>query len=133
MQIAWWKANDMAMQDYCRHVTPGGLWPNEMVRGNGADLPVWYEDNSNQVESLACGPRTYQEAIDILFASTHHHNHMAGIGFWSDHARYGVGYGHNPDSKFKHHWVVITTPAPIREHWQWLPVISKGVITPEGE
>jgi uncharacterized protein YkwD len=133
MAAAQWKAEYMALANFCSHETPSGIWPNKMVRMEGYDLPDWYADDSNQVESLACGPRTYQEAIDLLFSSSHHHNHMAGVGFWSDHVRYGVGHGHNENSKYNHYWVVVTAPLLRDVYWQWLPVISKSVTLTKGQ
>ena len=134
MEYAWWKAKDMATRQYFEHQTPEGRWPNGLVRGLDYDLPDWYADDSNQVESIAMGYMNYMFAIDALFKSKSHRNHMAGVGFWKDHSHYGVGLEEvwRPDRNvYDRYYVVVTAPEEIELHWQWLPVIKQGVIAPQ--
>lgn len=144
MDVAQYRAFDMSSKGYFAHEDLDGIWPNQHVRKAGYKLPSWYRDDSNQIESIARGYTRVTDriengvivetgALDDLVRSPHHHAHICGLGFWSDHLRYGVGYS-DEDERI---YVVIT--APIEEVQPaegeptiFLPIIYRGLQASNG-
>src|SRR5262245_1552180 len=56
MDSAGFKAEEMASNDYLSHQRPvTGIWPNQLARNFGYQLPSYFPDNDNYIESLASG------------------------------------------------------------------------------
>ena len=128
MSIAHFRAGDMCDRSYFSHQDPDGYWPNKNVRLAGYELPDFYQDDSNQVESIAVGFETYQDAFAALVASPEHTSHMRGLSFWEGHTFFGVGMRVDRGCRL---YVVITAPpeeeGEENDYTVHLPVISRGV------
>jgi hypothetical protein len=85
------------------HIGRNNSYPNERARDEGYILPDYYKDDSNNIESCI---RTSQEPLDAvngLYNSPSHYNHITGQGWFEDHIVYGIGYCEND-------WVVLIAP-----------------------
>ncbi|MED5262417.1 MAG: hypothetical protein VX574_08480 [Myxococcota bacterium] len=114
-------STDMATHHYFGHYSgPTGLWPNQMVRDAGYDLPLqyYYEQfsyyllppDSNQVEAIAAGygppgsPYDYSLPLNALIGlivdfgipDLGHRKHLLGIGEFNEAFReVGTGYAYD--------------------------------------
>lgn len=91
-QAAYKRAKDMADKNYFSHTSPSGVTPNEVIRSVGYQLPSWYPEKGNNVESISIGADDAEEAVAGLFSSPKHHNHITGEDkFYADQRAIGVG------------------------------------------
>ncbi len=115
-QVAQARAEDMAQRNYFSHTTPEGYGPNYFVRQAGYVLPSYYgtADDANNIESIAAGYSTANLAWEAWMGSQAHRSHLLGLNsFYADQIEYGIGYVYNPNSQYRHYWVVITAkPGP---------------------
>ncbi|HEY84723.1 MAG TPA: hypothetical protein G4N96_06385 [Chloroflexi bacterium] len=115
-QVAQARAEDMAQRNYFGHTTPEGYGPNYLVRQAGYVLPSYYgsADDANNIESIAAGYSTANQAWTKWMESQPHREHLLGLhSFYADQIEYGIGYVYNPDSQYRHYWVVFTAkPGP---------------------
>ncbi len=115
-QVAQARAEDMAQRNYFSHTTPEGYGPNYLVRQAGYVLPSYYgtADDSNNIESIAAGLSTASQTWTQWMGSPDHKKHLLGLdSFFADQIEYGIGYVYNPNSQYRHYWVVITAkPGP---------------------
>ncbi len=115
-QVAQARAEDMAQRNYFSHTTPEGYGPNYLVRQQGYVLPSYYgtENNANNIESIAAGHSTASQTWAQWMESQPHREHLLGLNsFYADQVEYGIGYVYNPNSQYRHYWVVITAkPGP---------------------
>ena len=108
------KAIDLIQNDYFAHVSPDGVFPNELVESAGYDLPDHFGTNQNYVESLAAGSN-YATAFDALnalivdegVANVGHRRHLLGIGdFYGSNREIGVGYSSSSNARYSNYWAV---------------------------
>jgi hypothetical protein len=115
-QVARQRAEDMAQRGYFDHITPEGYGPNYLVRQAGYVLPSYYSTalDGNNIESIAAGYPTAAATWQQWMGSTAHRTQLLGLNsFFAEQSEYGVGYAYNPNSLYKHYWVVITAkPGP---------------------
>ena len=115
-QVAQARAEDMAQRNYFSHTTPEGYGPNYFVRQAGYVLPSYYgtANDANNVESIAAGRETASQTWTQWMGSSGHKTHLLGLdAFFAEQIEYGIGYAYNPNSTYRHYWVVITAkPGP---------------------
>ena len=104
---------------------PVQWWPNDMLFQTGYRLPPWWRRDANYIESLAIGYLSATEALEALHASPSHRKHMAGLDFWSDHLRYGVGFAAVQSNRA---YVIWTAPVEPNTHYIYLPHIGKPLV-----
>ena len=130
-EVAAARAWDMATRNYFSHEDQDGHWPNWWVRHYQYLLPESYDDECNQVESLARGFLDPREALAALVASPSHHEHMTGQGFWHDHIMFGVGYAVRGLNTY---YVIITAPQERKAvpdmETVYLPRVEKWIVNP---
>ena len=86
------RSNDMAANDYFGHQSPfTGDWPNEAARASGYDLPGWWPDEANSIESLHRGSPDPVRVLQSFIESPNHRNHVMGQGWFAFHQEIGVG------------------------------------------
>jgi putative cell wall-binding protein len=90
---AAFKANEMASHTYFGHKSGvTGTWPNALARGNGYDLPGWWKDDANNIESIHSGSPDPFRVLVSFANSESHRRHIFGEGdFFSQHRQIGVG------------------------------------------
>lgn len=102
------KAMDLANRDYFNHTDPDGVGPNSLIRSAGYPLPGFYshDRDGNNVESLAAGYTTAQEAFNAWLESNSHRTHVLGeIEFYAEQVEFGIGYTYLENSTYRHYWV----------------------------
>lgn len=110
MKAAQYKADQMAALGYFSHISPTGEAPNDYVRAHGYVLPDWYPVGKNNIESIALGAKTPEEAIQLWLASPTHKTHLAGeIAFYAGQEQVGVGIATRPDGARV--WVFLSAPS----------------------
>ena len=109
--VARARAEDMATRGYLSHTTPEGFGANYLVRQAGYILPTWYgnANGDSNIESIAPGRPTAQEAFTALVGDPPHRNHILGEDpVFAAQTDYGIGYSPNGNI-----WVVLTAqPGP---------------------
>lgn len=109
-RVAHERAQDMGARNYFSHVNPDGIGPNYLVTRAGYTLPDFYgkQRSSNNIESIAAGNATAEDAWESWMGSTGHRTHLLGLSeFYADQIEYGVGHAYVPGSRYRHYWVVI--------------------------
>lgn len=111
-------ATEMADNDYFAHQSAvTGDWPNLMARDQGYDLPSYFPDNNNYIESLAAG-NLYGAPADVIklliidagVPSLGHRKHLLGIdSFYAQANEIGIGHGFNLLSTYDHYWAAHIT------------------------
>jgi uncharacterized protein YkwD len=113
--VARARAEDMADRDYFGHVNPDGIGPNYLVEKAGFALPEWYDHDrdANNIESIAAGFGTANEAWAAWMESNGHRTHLLALdSFYAQQVKVGVGYASAPGTRFEHYWVIISAPDP---------------------
>jgi uncharacterized protein YkwD len=111
--VAQAKAEDFARRRYFAHTAPDGIGPNHLLRAAGFRLPDFYpaDPAANNVESIAAGAASASAAWTNWMSSPGHTTHLLALeSFYAEQTLYGVGHAHDPQSPYKHYWVVITAP-----------------------
>jgi len=86
------RSNEMAAHDYFAHQSVvTGLWPNAVARANGYELPDWWPDAANNIESLHWGSPDPGRVLQSFIESPNHRNHVMGQGWFGTHREIGVG------------------------------------------
>ena len=110
-RIARARAEDMATRGYLSHTNPDGFGANYLVRQAGYVLPTWYGtgNGDSNIESIAPGRATAQEAFTALVDDPPHRIHILGEDpVFAAQTDYGIGY--SPEGNI---WVVLTAqPGP---------------------
>ena len=111
-------AEEMADNNYFGHQSDvTGDWPNKMARDAGYDLPDFFPDNQNYIESLAAG-NAYGHPADVIellivdagVPSLGHRKHLLGIDEGDFGANeIGIGHGFNLLSLYDHYWAAHIT------------------------
>lgn len=135
MGAAQTKAIDMAVGGWFGHVSPMGIWPNELVRMFQYELPVRWEDKDNNVESIGRGHTTPEEFMEALYDSDPHRPHVTGnVEFFFEHTYFGVGYHTFPNKNGIEvpHYVLITAPPepvvePVGDNNVFLPAVYNDI------
>jgi Ca2+-binding RTX toxin-like protein len=68
-----------------------GDWPNELVRSFGYDLPGYFPDDANNIESLHSGSPDPFAVLGSLIGSPGHRPHVLGEGWFGTHHEVGIG------------------------------------------
>jgi hypothetical protein len=130
---ARFKAGEMASFDYFAHQSAvTGTWPNLLVRQMGYPLATMVNvmggfiaipDDSNQVESIACGygpgAQDFSQAINALVGlivdtgvpGLGHRHHLLGFDDYDFNAHFreaGAGFGSNGGSQCRNYWAFHT-------------------------
>jgi hypothetical protein len=101
-QAEWLAENDFNEAD--PHLGAGGITANERCWSFGYQLPSWWPQEGNQVESATHDDNPNIAAVVVgLMTHETHYQHMWGIGFWEPSIYYGVGYAGG-------FYVVVTAP-----------------------
>jgi serralysin len=86
------RSDEMAAYDYFAHQSPiTGRWPNEVARASGYDLPGWWPDEANNIESLHRGSPDPARVLQSFIESPNHRNHVMGQDWFGTHREIGVG------------------------------------------
>lgn len=119
MLVAQAKAEDMANNNYFGHVSPDGEGPNYLATEAGYQFPSNYatSKSANQIESIYAGSGNPSSVWTAWMGSLTHEEHLLGLnGFFAAQNEYGIGYAYNPNSPYKHYWVVLTgKPAAVSQ------------------
>jgi hypothetical protein len=101
------KAEEMAARDQVSHIY-GVLAPNRRLRSAGYMLPADYPGAyHNQVEAVAGGYATAEEALQGFLDSPPHRMHLlAEHPFYAEQDEIAVGYARKRDSDYIDFWVV---------------------------
>ena len=109
-------ADEMATYNYFGHQSAvTGAWPNKMARDHGYQLPSWWTDDANYIESIAAGYTTPLETMNALIVDAGidppgHRNHLLGIDTFNADAReIGTGYSYRDASLYRHYWAIHAT------------------------
>ncbi len=110
---AQFKSNEMATNDYFGHQSKvTGQWPNANVRANGYNLPSWFPNDNNYLESIGAGTfrNTAQEGMKPLIISESHRKHLLGTdSFNAGQKEAAIGYAQNGNSFYTNYWTVHAT------------------------
>jgi hypothetical protein len=110
-------AEEMAAFNYFAHQSAvTGDWPNKLARDNGYDLPNFYPNDQNNIESIAAGTiiNTALSALTLLIVDAgvnppgHRIHLLATDAFFQTHREIGTGYGLNNSSTFKNYFAIQT-------------------------
>lgn len=111
--VARAKARDMANRRYFSHTNPEGYGSNWHIAKTGYQLPAqWLAfKGSNQGESLLAGESSVSSGLSRWLSSGTHRSHILALNpFYREQTRYGLGYHYDPNSPFRHYWVLVTAP-----------------------
>lgn len=93
---AAFKANEIADFGYFAHQSAvTGIWPNRLARDNGYQLPSWWNDDANYIESLHGGSPDPFAVLGSFVGSPSHRNHIFGNGAFAQYDEIGVGRSTN--------------------------------------
>ena len=115
---AGFHAEEMAEFDYFAHQSDvTGDWPNKMARDEGYDLPGFFPDDNNFIESLAAGTNLHDpdDVIRLLIVDPGlvppgHRIHLLGIDEFNAQANeIGIGHASNLLSTYAHYWAAHIT------------------------
>lgn len=108
-------ALDMINREYFSHTTPEGVTANQRVIMAG--YPLEYNPLGNNVESLAGGYKTLNDALEALLESEGHRKHVLGLHpMFEEQLNIGVAwmdnksYSHEFESLYNTYLVIITAP-----------------------
>jgi len=106
-QVAAVKAAEMARRGQVSHHY-GVTAPNRRLRKAGYRLPASYPGMfDNQVEAIAGGHATAEDALQAFLVSPAHRMHLlAESPFYAEQDEIGVGYARNADTNHVYYWVV---------------------------
>ncbi|MEZ4611982.1 MAG: hypothetical protein R2838_17355 [Caldilineaceae bacterium] len=74
-------------------------------------LPSFYsmERDGNNIESIAGGFASAQDAWTGLLGSPAHRRHLLGeVDFYREQIDLGIGFVEDPDSDYRYYWVILT-------------------------
>lgn len=103
VEVARARARDMATRNYFNHVTPEGTGPNYWVTQAGYALPSWYDHSrsANNLESIAAGYATADDAWNAWMGSSHHKTHLLALNsFYADQVNFGIAFVEVPGSTY---------------------------------
>lgn len=104
--VARARAEDMAERNYFSHTDPDGHEANFLVEQADYQLPDYYPNNGNNIESIGLNFTTAAAAWQAWKDSPGHRVHVLGEDpFYAEQTDYGFGYAARAD---RHYWVVIT-------------------------
>lgn len=106
MAAAQSHADWLAEHNAATHIGKDGLNANDRVRQSGYILPDFYLVGQNNVESACVDWEGPEKWLERLYASSYHHDHVAGVGFFRDQTVYGVACAASA-------WLVLLTAPPI--------------------
>lgn len=109
--VARARAFDMAERGYFAHVTPEGEGANRIVSRAGYALPDYYgtQESANNIEVIASGEATAEEAWQLWMDSSRHKAQVLGTkAFYREQSDYGVGFAEVKGSRYRFYWVLIS-------------------------
>jgi uncharacterized protein YkwD len=99
-------ADDMVAREYWGHDTPEGETPNQNARSHGCNMPYYYVQEGNNIESAELNKHDAESAWLAMLESPQHKTHLLGLHqFFKDQDQYGIGYA---SSSWGTVWVVQT-------------------------
>jgi hypothetical protein len=110
-------AEEMASFNYFAHQSAvTGDWPNQMARDNGYNLPGFYPNDQNNIESIAAGTNitTATSVLSLLLLDSgvnppgHRIHLLATDPFFQTHREIGAGYGFNNSATYKNYFSIQT-------------------------
>ncbi|MGL4461163.1 MAG: CAP domain-containing protein, partial [Planctomycetia bacterium] len=109
------KTGEMAQFNYFAHTSQAtGEQPNALARRLGYDLPDFYQNDANFIESIGAGPTDARELLNLFIVDEGinppgHRIHLLALDqFFRDHREIGVGVQTNSSSTFGTYWAVHT-------------------------
>jgi hypothetical protein len=101
---AGFRSDEMAEHAYLAHQSAvTGMWPNEVVRSFGYELPAEWGDDYNFIESVNAGSPDPLSVVGSFIPSPSHMVHIMGQEWFSTHLEIGVGM--HPDTPI---WTIHT-------------------------
>jgi uncharacterized protein YkwD len=89
---AGFRTNEMVQLGYFGHQSPAtGRWPNRIARDFGYQLPFYWPDAANNIESIHRGNPDLLGVLQSFINSTVHRTHLMGQGWFAGHEEIGVG------------------------------------------
>lgn len=89
---AGFRSNEMARLDYFGHQSQAtGKWPNQIAREHGYQLPSYWPNAANNIESIHRGNPTILGVLQSFVNSETHRIHVMGQGWFLTHEEIGVG------------------------------------------
>ena len=86
------RSNEMSQFHYFAHQSPQtGLWPNQIAREHGYQLPSYWPNAANNIESIHRGNPTILGVLQSFVGSETHRVHVMGQGWFATHEEIGVG------------------------------------------
>ncbi|CAN5864010.1 hypothetical protein BH10CHL1_BH10CHL1_35960 [soil metagenome] len=105
-QVARARAEDMAQRNYFSHTDPDGHEANFLVEQANYQLPDYYPNNGNNIESIGLNFTAAADTWQAWKDSPGHRVHVLGEDpFYADQTDYGLGYAEGGGSRY---WVIIT-------------------------
>lgn len=106
IQSATWRAHGLANGDPWLHCDSQGRCANWYARAAGCQLPSFYPDNANQIETLGAGSNNPGIIFAALAASKAHADHLFGRGWFVHQIHIGIGMVENMQSAYKWYWSI---------------------------
>ncbi len=113
--VAHSRALEMAEHNYFGHQSEvTGKYPNQVVREAGYELPHFFSDFGNSVESLAAGFESAEETLEALIVDEGidppaHRMHLLGLEPFGAGREIGVGWATSETSTFGTYWAIELT------------------------
>lgn len=113
LNVARFKAADVAIRDYQSHTDPEGVGPNTLVRNAGYKLPGHYDKDldGNNIESLMFGYADPDECWQGWLDSPSHRKHVLGeIPAYAEQICVGIGYYNDEATYYNNFWCLLSCP-----------------------
>lgn len=100
------RAYGLTHGDPWSHVDAAGLWPNQHARAAGCNLPDFYPEPANNIESLVAGSPNVGDVFEALAQSQYHAPHLFGQNdFFREQGEVGIALAEG--GVFGWYWVVL--------------------------
>jgi len=110
--VAMARCTAMAQGGWWGHTGPDGRGPNAWVRQAGYNLPGFYLDENNNIESIGAGGNGQLDQMwDAWMRSPGHKGHILGeYDFFAAQENIGIAFLYDEDSKSKYYWSILSAP-----------------------
>lgn len=104
------KAYDLGDREYFSHLSPDGENANRLARRYENNLPTYYPENGNSIESLLGGTDDPEKMINFLLLSPGHRKHLLGENeFFRRQSYIGIGFEFVSGSPYSFYWCIWIT------------------------